>query len=144
MQMHLSWTNLDAERLRDEASKAYPRECCGLLIGQGDTQVTVTGVVATKNLSEDPARFLIDPQSQFDWMRKLRDTGQRIVGHYHSHPNGVGQPSSHDEAMAQDTEQIWVIVPVHVGRAGEPKGYRLKAVGQGFVSVPITEIDSAS
>lgn len=140
--MILNLEKQDISRLLEEAAQAFPAECCGLLIGSGKDQIMVTAVVPTANLSDDPGRFLIDPQCQFDWLRKLRGTEHRIVGHYHSHPNGLDRPSSHDEQMAADSEQIWVIIPVKDGVSGEPKGYRLKGANLGFEGIPIVEVAS--
>ncbi len=86
--MSLGLTEQQLEQLKQEAETAFPDECCGLLIGQGAGFIEVTDVVAADNLAESSDRFLIDPQVQFDWMRTLRGTERRIVGHYHSHPTG--------------------------------------------------------
>ncbi len=107
----------------DAAERAYPKECCGLLIGAGEDVVIVSHVVVASNLSDDPHRFLIDPQVQFDWLRKLRGTQERIVGHFHSHPNGRAEPSEIDAEMASESGQYWVIIPVHNGLSGSPKAY---------------------
>jgi len=100
-----------ATQLRAAAAAAYPAECCGLLAGKGDDIVEVTEVVAVPNVAADrQRRFDIDPQAQFDLLHRLRGSGQRMVGHYHSHPNGRGELSSHDRAMANDPDAIWVVI----------------------------------
>ena len=128
------------EVLRREAEAAFPRECCGLLIGQGVRTVTVTDVVVSENHANSDDRFLIDPQAQFDWMRKLRGTDRRIIGHYHSHPNGQDEPSKHDADMARDSGQIWVIVPVNKGRSGSICAFEAKAKSGSFLSVLVQSI----
>jgi len=115
-----------------ESEKTFPRECCGLLIGTGDDPVTVTNVVITENHAESPNRFLIDPQCQFDWIRKLRGSNDRIVGLYHSHPNGRVDPSPHDAEMAIEAGQIWLIASVEDGQAGPIRAFRSKGAGAGF------------
>lgn len=116
-------TVLHIQQLKDEAEKVFPAECCGLLIGRGSESLEVTDVITADNMSESSDRFLIDPQVQFDWMRKLRGTERRIVGHYHSHPNGLAKPSNYDEAVAVDRHQVWIIVPIKAGAAGDPRGF---------------------
>jgi proteasome lid subunit RPN8/RPN11 len=126
-----------------EAEKAFPAECCGLLIGRGQSLITVTNVVAVENQAESQNRFLIDPQCQFDWMRKLRGTNERIVGLYHSHPNGRTTPSSHDAEMAIDPDQLWLIVPMTEGVAGEIAGFQSKGAGEGFCDASVVIADES-
>lgn len=125
-------TTSQCDTIAQESERAFPRECCGLLIGTGDDPVTVTRVVIAENHSDSPHRFLIDPQCQFDWIRKLRGSSDRIVGLYHSHPNGRVGPSAHDAEMAIEPDQIWLIVPVENGRAGAIQAFRAIGSGAGF------------
>ena len=134
-QLILSQQHIDL--ILDESVEAFPNECCGLLIGHGIETVVLTQTVPADNQATTPDRFLIDPQLQFDWIRKLRDTDQRIVGHYHSHPNGRAEPSRHDEDMALETGQIWVIVPVDAGRSGDLKAFEVCPNTGAFVPVSI-------
>jgi proteasome lid subunit RPN8/RPN11 len=114
----------EARALMCEAAEhAFPKECCGLLIGVGGDSVIVSQAVVAPNLSEEPNRFLIDPQVHFDWLRKLRGTTERIVGHFHSHPNGSAEPSKTDSEMAIERDQYWVIIPVKDGVSGYPHAY---------------------
>ena len=123
--------------IADESATAYPKECCGLLIGYGDQTVSVTDVVPAANQESSNDRFLIDPQVQFDWIRKLRGSERRLIGHYHSHPNGQAEPSRHDREMALETGQIWVIAPVEQGRSGDLKAFEVNSETGTFVPVPI-------
>ena len=134
--MSVELTVRHIQQLKDEAEKVFPAECCGLLIGRGSESLEVTDVITADNLSQSSDRFLIDPQVQFDWMRKLRGTERRIVGHYHSHPNGLAKPSNYDEAVAVDRHQVWIIVPIKAGAAGEPKGFLFMGAGLGFLPFP--------
>lgn len=117
-------TPAQSAALRAAAARAYPQESCGLLIGTGDGTITLTEIVDTTNVAENPAlRFEIDPQVQFDLLRRLRGTDRRVVGHYHSHPNGVASLSTHDLAMAHDPAAIWIVIPVAEGKAGAPRAF---------------------
>ncbi len=93
------------------AARAYPNEACGLIEGVGEPQGwRVLAVHETANLSENPERkFLLDPQVQFDLMRRLRGTGRRIIGCFHSHPDGVAEPSATDRADAYETDFLYLI-----------------------------------
>lgn len=85
-----------------EARAAHPRECCGLLEGDG---ARITALHPTRNLAERPDRFEIDPAEQFRLMRE----GRRIVGCYHSHPGGRAEPSPRDAEFASEAGFLWLV-----------------------------------
>jgi proteasome lid subunit RPN8/RPN11 len=93
------------------AGRAYPKEACGLIEGRDAQQDwVVTAIHEAPNLSENPTRhFLIDPQVQFDLMRRLRGKDTRIIGCFHSHPNGVAEPSATDRAEAYESDFLYLI-----------------------------------
>jgi proteasome lid subunit RPN8/RPN11 len=103
------------QKLRDEiieaARLAFPLECCGLIEGASEGGAwQVHAVHAAKNLAEDPAsNFLIDPQTHFDLLRRLRGSDRRIIGCFHSHPNGRPEPSSNDCSNAIENDFVWLI-----------------------------------
>jgi proteasome lid subunit RPN8/RPN11 len=129
------------EILVHAAADAAPAECCGLLIGYGTDFVIVTDVIVAENVADEPDTFLINPQLQFDWLRKLRDSDRRIIGHFHSHPNGRCEPSQRDLDMAVDPEQVWLIVPVLDGVPGAPAAYIPDAKRTGFSQVAINLLE---
>ncbi len=127
-----------AETLRAAARAAYPHECCGLLVGEGDADIVVTDVVPTPNIAENPnAAFAIDPQAQFDLLRATRGSQQRVVGHYHSHPDGSAQPSPRDLAMAHDPEAVWVVMTASATSASMPRAFRHPCGAWSFVEVTV-------
>ena len=100
----------------NDAERAYPEECCGLLIGEGDPAATVaiTRVVSSPNLTSSGKvdSFEVDPKLRFDLMRELEGGAHRIVGHYHSHPDHPARPSRRDIEMAWEPEMVWLITSV--------------------------------
>ncbi len=123
-----------ARRIRIEAEAAWPEECCGLLVGRdGDGgDVIISRLAASPNVVDTEARrlnkkdsFEIDPEVRFRMMRRLEGGGERIVGHYHSHPGRPARPSERDIEMAFEPELVWLIVGVENGRAGEITAWRL-------------------
>lgn len=130
-------TSAQSELIRAEAGKHYPRECCGLLIGEGQDPVVIAEVVPAENQADSDNRFLIDPQVQFDWIHKVRGTAQRIVGHFHSHPNGRAEPSKHDRALALEVGQIWLIMPVTDGQPGDLMGFEARPKPGSLIPIPI-------
>jgi desampylase len=98
------------DKIRRHAVGSYPYEACGLLIGQGGQ---VTAVIPSPNLSDSPEKnFEIDPALVIHHQRKGRASSDRIIGHYHSHPDGQAQPSARDQAQNYDSDLIWLIVSV--------------------------------
>ena len=107
--IHLS-QNLRDDIL-DAASAAFPMECCGLIEGVFTTDTWhALAVHKAKNLAEDSANhFLVDPQAHFELLRSLRGSERRIIGCFHSHPNGLSVPSADDRAKAIEPNFVWLI-----------------------------------
>lgn len=94
--------------LLKEATAAHPRECCGLLLGQG---ATIAEARPAANIHPQPDRqFEIDPAALIAAHRAARGGGPQVLGYYHSHPSGRGEPSETDRAMASGDGRIWAIV----------------------------------
>ena len=100
-----------AANVLQAAARAYPDECCGLIEGVETADGwRALKIHEAKNIAEDPQRrFLIDPQVQFDLMRTLRDANTRIIGCFHSHPNGDPAPSAADRAEAYESDFLYLI-----------------------------------
>lgn len=108
------------------AERAWPRECCGLLAGAGGpgdpggAEIFIRRACAARNVdaSGRPDRFELDPQARFDLMRELEGGPEKLLGHYHSHPDGAAEPSAADCAMAHEPDLIWLICAVKNAGAG--------------------------
>lgn len=91
-----------------ESVAAHPRECCGLLLGSGGR---IEAALPTANVHPEPARhFEIDPAALIAAHRAAREGGPQVLGYYHSHPNGLAEPSATDLAMASGDGRLWAIV----------------------------------
>jgi desampylase len=96
------------QQLVDWAAEAHPEECCGLLLGEGDK---VRTVVLARNVSATPLRaFEIDPAVLIQAEKSARMGGDFVIGHFHSHPNGVCEPSFNDADQAHRDQRFWMIV----------------------------------
>ena len=82
--------------------------------------------VAAPNVASDPARrFEIDPAALISAHVASRKGGPRLIGHYHSHPNGSAEPSASDAEMADVVPQFWLIIAgarARLWRSGAPGG----------------------
>ena len=133
------------KRIADAAEAAYPDECCGLLVGRDDgaTTLRVTRVAETANIAAARGTdvFEVDPQARFDLMRALDGGPERIVGHYHSHPDQPAQPSARDLALAFEPDLAWLIVSVVGGQAVHVTAHVLDAAGTQFRPVALRTDD---
>lgn len=106
--MQVSLSSALHAQLLAAARAAHPRECCGLLFGDDDT---VHRIAPTANVAQDPLRaFEIDPAALIGAERAMRQGGERLIGHYHSHPNGRAEPSPRDAADAAADGRLWLII----------------------------------
>lgn len=106
MQIGLS-SALHAQLLA-QAKAAHPDECCGLLFGDDHH---VLRIQPTANVAADPTHtFEIDPSAVIAAERAMRQGGERMIGHYHSHPNGRAEPSSCDAASAALNGRLWLVI----------------------------------
>ena len=75
----------------------------------------------------------------------MRGTPERIVGHYHSHPNEPARPSVTDLERAWEPDMIWLILSVGRGKLTELGAFRYREEGRGpalrrsFEPVPLVE-----
>jgi len=115
--------------IADAAEAAYPGECCGLLVGHGARTIHVTRLAPAPNLlrSETGDRFELDPRIRFETERAVRGTAERIVGHWHSHPNGSATPSATDLEQAWEPDLIWLIAGVAPNDSGRPQAVQILA-----------------
>jgi len=89
------------------ARSAVPREACGILLGQG---ARVESVLVTSNVASDPTRhFEIDPAALVAAHKAVRCGGAKVLGYFHSHPNGLARPSATDAASSARDGAVWVI-----------------------------------
>ncbi len=129
------------------AQAAWPEECCGLLIGRakGEQDIQVTRIEPSANLAPDRRKnFEIDPQLWLDLRRDLAGGPDRVVGLYHSHPDGSALPSDRDAAAAWAIEPagtVWLIVAVEDGKPAAPRAYFFQGEGNGFAEMPLDPLD---
>ena len=102
------------------ARSAYPKECCGILLGTVDGgERSATIAIACRNAydGEQKDRFLLDPKDQIAADRKGRELGLDVLGFFHSHPDEESYFS------ATDLKNSWpwysnVVMSVKLGEVG--------------------------
>jgi proteasome lid subunit RPN8/RPN11 len=93
--------------IRAEVAVAHPREACGLLFGD---EGRIDGWQIADNVAAQlEIEFEIDPTVLFAALRAERAGGPRLIGYWHSHPNGKAEPSALDWEAAQNDGKVWLI-----------------------------------
>jgi proteasome lid subunit RPN8/RPN11 len=86
--------------IEQEGAKAYPNECCGIMIGveQGGQRLvqSLTPVVNEFEEGEQYHRFLITPDALMKAEKAAGSQGKLVLGFYHSHPDHPARPSQYD------------------------------------------------
>jgi proteasome lid subunit RPN8/RPN11 len=109
-----------AEMLAHARAEA-PRECCGLLIGKGES---VVRSMRANNLEANATRYLIDPEDHFAAIRSARAEELEVIGAYHSHPSSAPIPSATDIAEANSGSDFLYVIVSLVG--AEVRAYRIE------------------
>ena len=106
--MTLEVTSGTMATLLEEAARAAPLECCGLLLGRSGRMEEARRAA---NVAPDPSRhFEIDPAALIAAHRAARAGGPELLGYYHSHPQGHPLPSATDCEHASGDGRAWAIV----------------------------------
>jgi len=103
-----------------------------MLIGSAGA---ITWAARARNLSENPSRFLIDPEDHIQARRDARGEGLDVIGFYHSHPRSAAVPSPADLAAAAYPNHLYLIV----GLAGEAADVRLYRFTGGTFELEIAD-----
>ncbi len=125
------------------AEAAYPEECCGLLIGSGsgppEPGYRVARVAVSENKAPDrrEARFEVDPALRLTLQRRLRGGPDRVIGLFHSHPDGAAEPSPRDLDSAWEPELVWLIVAVSAGKVTRAAAHVLVNNNTRFDEIPL-------
>lgn len=140
-----------ADRVRAEAERSFPEECCGLLIGPvpGDfdrhgREVVVEEVRPLPNGWEAgdarKRRYQVDPRVLAKAELELSGTGRGVVGVYHSHPDVPAWPSPFDLERAWPCYSYW-IVEVRQGAAQGSRSWMRTEDGKSFQEEPYIEVN---
>ncbi len=94
-------------RIDQLAEQDSDREICGLLAGR---EGAITRIFPAVNVAANPATsYEIAPEELFRLMRDIRAASLELLGIYHSHPNGINEPSPHDIERAYYPDAAYFI-----------------------------------
>ena len=123
----------DYAEIRRHGEETYPHECCGVLLGQMDSDVrTVTSTARCANTRTDSPqnRYHIDPKELVRIQREGRSRNEDIIGFYHSHPDHPAQWSQTDFAEAHWIGCSYVITRVAQGKADITNSFELTGMDE--------------
>ncbi len=119
------------EAMRAQARAAYPRECCGALLGrtrEGDgaaaREVVRSVPLANAWMGAQERRYLIGSGTVLELERQVEREGLELIGFYHSHPDHAPIPSAFDREHAWPW-YTYVIVAVRPELVGPVRAWRL-------------------
>jgi [CysO sulfur-carrier protein]-S-L-cysteine hydrolase len=116
------------------ARESAPRECCGLIFGDGEV---AERLVRGRNVHPTPeTRYEIDPAQLRDAIAGTDDTDRHLVAIYHSHPRTAAKPSDFDIANARWPEQIYVLTSL---RSEPPEVFAYRITNGEAPKIPIVE-----
>ena len=117
----------------EHAREAPGAECCGLLASRDG--VIARAFPATNAARDSAASYEIAPEELFRLMRAIRAAELTFSGIYHSHPNGLNEPSARDVAQAFYPDAAYFIVSPHaeLSKAAARNGIRAFSICEGKV-----------
>jgi proteasome lid subunit RPN8/RPN11 len=110
--------------LLHHAQVSPDNEVCGLIAKQ---QGRATRIYPIPNAARDTAhRFELDPHSQIEAMRKMRDSGEELFAIYHSHPDSTALPSTNDLQETGYPDALYLIIALGTKGVLEMRGYHVE------------------
>ncbi len=107
------------DEIVEHAVRDAPNECCGLVVGDGET---ATAVRTMENLAASPFRFDIDGRELIAFAFADEDGDEQLTAIYHSHTRSAPYPSQTDVNFAAGWPGVeWLIVGVPKGKDAEPE-----------------------
>ena len=119
------------ERIVSHARSASPMEGCGLLAGSGNS---ASRFIPVTNRLGSASAYDMEPSELIEALRSIRESGERLVAIYHSHPKGPASPSPLDIQKAYYPDAVYVVVSLATPESPAVRGFRI-------VDGEVTEIE---
>ena len=127
------------ESVAVHAEESLPCECCDILLAQCKDLSAVSCALPAENAEREcpQQRYSLGHQAHIRAVEREASSDDRIVGYYHSHPDGGTQPSRCDTTQAV-IGVTYLIIGIHQ-RSVEYAAWWL--VGNHFVREPLEVIE---
>src|SRR5262249_38654643 len=109
------------DQLVQHAKNAYPQEACGLLVGRN----AADRFIPVRNISAQAHEYEMDPGQLIATLRGLRDTGEKLLSIFHSHPQGPAALSNTDIGRAYYPEAAHLIVSLEQPEHPQAVAFRI-------------------
>lgn len=104
------------------ARTCYPREACGVLVGQDDC---VQRHYAARNVAVGNEHFHLDPEEQQTIFAEMARQRWKLLAIYHSHPRRDASPSRNDLRLAAYSQALFLIISLAQWDYPEIRGYQI-------------------
>ena len=105
------------------AQQSPDEEVCGLISRNAQGFKTCYSVA---NIARDKKRFFeLDPKSQIDAMRAMRERGEELAAIYHSHPDAPPLPSITDVQQHEYPGVLYLIISLNTKGVLEMRGFQI-------------------
>ncbi|MFC7202359.1 desampylase [Haloferax namakaokahaiae] len=95
------------DHVREGASRDPPAEVCGILAGTGNT---LSRILPVSNVADEPrVAYELDPQETLTKIESVEESGDSVLGFYHSHPESAPVPSATDREQASWPGYVYLI-----------------------------------
>ena len=132
-----------ARTIEREGAAAYPNECCGIMFGRdsgsgGRVVERLEPVTNSYAADEQYHRFSIEPKDLMRAEKSAAESGQMVLGFYHSHPDHPARPSETDRQAAWPFYS-YVIVSIGKGQPLDMTSWLLDEATETFKRQEIVE-----
>ena len=112
-----------------------PNECCGLIGGRPGEATTI---YRAANAEASPFRYSLAPAEQLELMNRIEDSGEELVGIYHSHTRSGAWPSQTDINLAGGwPEAVWFIISLENPESPDVKAFTIDGSEVGVVDIQV-------
>ena len=129
--MEPKFSKIVSTQMESAAKKAYPCECCGILVGtRTNGEIEFIEAREATNQTQGNAQnthFVIDPLDLYQIEKELDGSGQEIVGIFHSHPDCKAILSDEDRKYMVPG-LVYTILSVTANDVVDVKSYTRKSV----------------
>ena len=116
------------EKLKKEATAAYPKEGCGMLLGIAEKFLVTQFQVLENTASPDRTdrHFSVDPLTVYETEKKAAEVGLDVLGFFHTHPDHDAVLSEEDKAY-MIPGMLYMILSVADGKVRISRIYEKKS-----------------
>jgi len=109
------------DEIENYSRALYPVEVCGILSGKKET---VKGFHPVRNMENSSESYFMEPEEQYEVDRKIKLSGDEMLGIFHSHPDSPPRPSGRDIEKAFYKNCYYVITSL-CGPAPDTRAYKI-------------------